>query len=591
MYRRAVAIGEEFSQWLSRRTRVTLTCNSHGSRADHLDRPTTGPMGRHARSGRNWEGFGPDPYLASVAMNASVTRIPSAGVQACSKRLAANEQESQRTSTTSNGRVVEAISSNVDDRTLHELYLWPFGNAVKADTSLVMCSYNRVNGHYSCANSDLSTKFLKDELAFPGYALSGWFVTHGTKNFANAGLDIEMPGNVSVLAGPSYFGDALLEAVNEGLVPEQRLEDMTKRATAPGPVLAVVQYGHQTPLLPSFPEVDARDVRRDHAQVIREIGSVGTVLLKNVDGTLHLKNINVGVFGNYAGYPTIGSVFLDIGGHPEGFEHGTLDTGGGSANVRHTNLITPLEAVRDHVKSYGGRVQIVLNNDQASIDLRFNATQAVESTAAVCPNTIVVVHGPGVVLMPGAKNENVTAILAAHYPGEQTGSSIVDVLWGAVEPSGRLPYTIPQLLSDYGPDIVESPESEASDGWQSNFSEGQAIDYRYFDFADIVLQFEIDFGLSYMTFDMSVTLEVRVVDKSMSIEPGGLIDLWSIVTNGAVEVTNIGNISGHVVPQLYVSFPQDTTPKGTPVKVLRGFSKVRLEASEARSRRNKTSAI
>ncbi|KAI0543292.1 glycoside hydrolase family 3 protein [Xylaria curta] len=620
MYRRAVALGEEFR---AKGSHVALG-------------PTTGPMGRHARGGRNWEGFGPDPYLAGVAMNASVTGIQSAGVQACSKHLAANEQETQRTSTTSNGRVVEAISSNVDDRTLHELYLWPFGNAVKAGTSIVMCSYNRVNGNYSCANSDLLTKFLKDELAFPGYVLSDWFATHGTESFANAGLDIEMPGNVSALAGPSYFGDALLEAVNEGLVLKQRLEDMAQRVMAPyfrlrqdqdfptvdpasGPVLAVVQYGHQTPLLSSFPEVDARDVRRDHAQVIREIGSAGTVLLKNVDGTLPLKNINVGVFGNDADYPTIGSVFLDIGSHPEGFEHGTFDTGGGSANVRHTNLITPLEAVRDHVKSYGGRVQVVLDNDQlaqgdfktlyptpdacllflkayategadrASIDLQFNATKAVESTAAVCPNTIVVVHGPGVVLMPWAENENVTAILAAHYPGEQTGNSIVDVLWGAVEPSGRLPYTIPKSLSDYGPDIVESPETEASDGWQSNFSEGQAIDYRHFDFANITPQFEFGFGLSYTTFDMSATLEVRVVDnissvadKSMSIEPGGLIDLWSIVTNAAVEVTNTGNISGHVVPQLYVSFPQDTTPKGTPVKVLRGFSKVRLEAGETR---------
>ncbi|KAI0860597.1 glycoside hydrolase family 3 C-terminal domain-containing protein [Xylaria cubensis] len=195
------------------------------------------------------------------------------------------------------------------------------------------------------------------------------------------------------------------------------------------------------------------------------------------------------------------------------------------------------------------RVYAMEGADSASIDLRFNATQAVESTEAVCPNTIVVVHGPGVVLMPWAENENVTAILGAHYPGEQAGNSIVDTLWGAVEPSGRLPYTIPQLLSDYGPDIVESPESEASDGWQSNFSVGQEIDYCHFDFADITPQFGFGFGLSYTTIDMSATPEVRVVDKSISIEPGGLIDLWSIVTYAAAEVTNTGNISGHVVPQ------------------------------------------
>ncbi|KAJ8124262.1 hypothetical protein O1611_g9379 [Lasiodiplodia mahajangana] len=625
MYRRAVAIGEEFR---AKGSHVALG-------------PVSGPLGRHARGGRNWEGFSPDPYLTGVAMNASVMGIQSTGVQACSKHLVANEQETQRSSTTVDGSVVEAISSNVDDRTLHELYLWPFGNAVKAGTSTVMCAYNRLNGNYSCANSDLLTTVLRDELAFPGYVLSDWYATHGTEDSANAGLDIEMPGNVSSVAGPAYFGDALLEAVNEGTVPEQRLDDMATRVMTPyfrlgqdhgfptldpasGPVFIVYQLGRQSlsqfPLFSSGEEVEARDVRGDHAGVIREIGSAGTVLLKNVNGTLPLKSIkNVGIFGNDADYPTIGSAFLDIDNHPEGFESGTFSVGGGSGTVRYTDLISPLEAIRDYVKAYGGRVQMVLDNDQiaegsfntiypvpdacllflkayategadrASIDLQFNATRAVESTAAVCPNTIVVVHGPGAVLMPWADNENVTAILAAHYPGEQTGNSIVDVLWGAVEPSGRLPYTIPKTLADYGPDIVESPESDAPDGWQSDFSEGQAIDYRHFDALDISPQFEFGFGLSYTTFNMSATLEVHIVDnlssvadKSLGIEPGGLVDLWSVIATATVEVTNTGNITGVTVPQLYVSFPQDTTPEGTPVKVLRGFYKVKLDAGETR---------
>jgi beta-glucosidase len=534
--------------------------------------------------------------------------------------------------------VIEAISANVNDRTLHELYLWPFANAVKAGTSTVMCAYNRVNGNYSCANSDLLTTFLKDELAFPGYVLSDWYATHGTEDFANAGLDIEMPGNVSSLAGPSYFGDSLLEAVNKGQVSEQRLNDMALRVMAPyfrlgqdrdfptldpstGSAFLTYQFGHHSPLSAYLPEVVARDVRGNHAPLIREIGAAGTVLLKNVNGALPLRNItNVGIFGNDADYPVVGSAFLDTSNHPEGFEYGTFDIGGGSGAVRHTDLITPLEAVRDHVRAYGGRVQIVLDNDQlaegsfntvypvpdacllflkayategtdrASIDLQYNATKAVESTAAVCPNTIVVVHGPGVVLMPWAENENVTAILAAHYPGEQTGNSIVDVLWGAAEPSGRLPYTIPKSLSDYGPDIVETPESDAPDGWQSNFDEGQAIDYHRFDSMDISPQYEFGFGLSYTTFNMSATLEVGITEnlspvanKSAGIEPGGLVDLWSSVAKASVEITNTGNVTGFAVPQLYVSFPQDTTPKGTPVKVLRGFSKVALDAGESRA--------
>lgn len=594
-------------------------------------------MGRHARGGRNWEGFGPDPYLAGVSMNASVSGIQSTGVQACSKHLVANEQELQRTSSTAeDGTAIEAISSNVDDRTLHELYLWPFADAVKAGTSTIMCAYNRVNGNYSCANSDILTTFLKEELAFPGYVISDWFATHGTENFANEGLDIEMPGNVSTLAGPAYFGDRLLEAVNDGIVSEERLDDMAKRVMSPyfrlgqddsfptvdpssGPVFLTYQFGHGSPLSAYYPEVDARDVRGEHAAIIREIGAAGTVLLKNINGALPLTNSsNVGVFGNDALYPTVGSVYFDIGGHSEGFEWGTYDIGGGSGTVRHTDLVTPLEAVQEKVKSFGGRVQILLDNDKiteglfktiypvpeacllflkayategvdrSSLDLEWNATQAVESTAAICPNTIVTIHGPGVVHMPWADNENVTAILAAHYPGEETGNAITDVLWGIVEPSGRLPYTIPKTLADYGPDIVESPERNATDGWQSNFDEGQLIDYRHFDAKDIEPLYEFGFGMSYTSFDMSDALEVDVtanlsalVDESQGIEPGGFIDLWTRVARVAVEVSNIGSRTGHAVPQLYVAFPQDTTPEGTPVKVLRGFHKVSLDAGES----------
>ncbi|ETS86254.1 hypothetical protein PFICI_00082 [Pestalotiopsis fici W106-1] len=617
-YQRGVALGEEF--------------RAKGSHV-YLG-PSTGAMGRHARGGRNWEGFGPDPYLAGVITNTSVLGVQSTGVQACTKHLAGNEQETQRTSTTdSNGTVTEAISSNIDDRTLHELYLWPFANAVKAGTSSIMCSYNRLNGNYTCANSDLLTTFLKDELAFPGYVTSDWYATHGTEDFANAGLDMEQPGNVSSLAGPSYFGGLLLDAINNGSVSEDRLNDMAERVMTPyfllgqdqdfpsvdpsaGAVFLTYQYGQNSPLAAYYPAVEARDVRGDHASLIRKIGAAGTVLLKNVNNTLPLKNVsNIGIFGNGAGYPIDGSVFLDYGDHPEGFEYGTLDIGGGSGTVRHTNLVTPLQAVQSHVASIGGRTQVILNNDvlaeglfktiypvpqaclvflkayategsdRSSIDLPWNSTAAVEKTAAMCSNTIVVIHGPGVVLMPWADNENVTAILSAHYPGEEIGNSLVDVLWGAAEPSGRLPYTIPRNLSDYGPDIVESPAEDST--WQADFNEGQLIDYRHFDADNVDPHFEFGFGLSYTSFEMVDGLQVNVnenvsalADESMGTQPGGLVDLWTLVAQAAVEITNTGTITGIAVPQLYISFPQDTTPAGTPVKVLRGFTKVALDAGE-----------
>ncbi|KAM0322764.1 hypothetical protein ACHAQA_009355 [Verticillium albo-atrum] len=622
IYERALAIGEEFKE--------------KGAHV-HLG-PSSGPMGRHALGGRNWESFSPDPYLSGIAMNASVVGIQTAGVQACSKHFVGNEQELQRTPTTlDDGTVIEAISSNIDNRTLHELYLWPFASAVKAGTASVMCAYSRINGLYSCGSSDMLS-VLKDEMAFPGYVVSDWQATHATE-FANAGLDLEMPGNVSVLVGPSFFGNSLLEAVENGTVQEIRLDEMAERVLRPyfllgqdedfpepdpslGPAFARYQYGHaMAPIAFNGPAVRARDVRGDHAKLIREMGAAATVLLKNVNGTLPLKKDlkEIGVFGNGAPYPTIGSVNLDYGGRPISPETGAVYIGGGSGTVRHTDLVTPLEAVQRQVREHGCRVQVLMDNndvadgrfrniypvpdvclvflkafategqDRESLELDWNSTMVVEATAALCPNTIVVMHGPGIVLMPWADNENVTAILSAHYPGDQTGNSVVDVLWGATPPSGRLPYTIPRSLADYGAPIVNvsAPVTDPN-AWQANFTEGQMIDYRHFDANDIEPLYEFGFGLSYAEFEIAADIEVSVtpelrgqVDESKGKAPGGWRDLWTHAASASISVTNTGSIAGSTVSQLYVAFPQSSTPQGTPLRVLRGFEKVYLEPGES----------
>jgi beta-glucosidase len=153
--------------------------------------PSAGPLGRSVFSGRNWEGFSPDPYLSGVALSLSIEGIQASGVQAVAKHLVGNEQETQRTSTIlANGTVVEAISSNMDDRTLHEVYGWPFANAVHSGVAGVMCSYNRLNSTYACQNSKLLNGMLKDELAFQGYVMSDWAATHSGVSSVLAGLDI-----------------------------------------------------------------------------------------------------------------------------------------------------------------------------------------------------------------------------------------------------------------------------------------------------------------------------------------------------------------------------------------------------------------
>lgn len=344
------------------------------------------------------------------------------------------------------------------------------------------------------------------------------------------------------------------------------------------------------------------------------------MLLKNLNGALPLTNeTNIAIFGNDAPYPTIGSAYRDSGEDTAGFEMGTFIIGGGSGAVRDTHLVTPEGAIKKHVEQLGGRVQMLFDNseiadgrfrtiyptphacllflkafaaetlDRPSLDLQYNATKAVESTARRCPNTIVVTHGPGVNLMPWADNENVTAIIAAHYPGDESGNAIVDVLWGAVEPSERLPYSIPKNLADSGPPLVESVADPTDpDAWHADFSEGQMIDYRQFDSNGTEALFEFGFGLGYTTFSLANDLSVSVpeqvsalADKANGIAPGGLVDLWKVIATASVEVTNTGERAGFAVPQLYASLPQDTTPPGTPSNVLRGFEKVYLQPGEA----------
>ncbi|KAJ9131611.1 Glycoside hydrolase family 3 protein [Pleurostoma richardsiae] len=622
MYKRGVALGHEF--------------RDKGVHV-HLG-PVSGPLGRHALGGRNWEGFGPDPYLAGVSIAESVTGIQSVGVQACSKHYVGNEQETQRSETTSpDGTSVLAISSNIDDRTLHELYIWPFANAVKAGTASIMCSYNRLNQTYACENPEILRTILRDELGFRGYIVSDWYATHSTAPSANSGLDIEMPGPVSP-AYPSYFGDKLANATNGGKVSLDRLDEMARRVLTPyfllgqdkdfptiDPASAAAfityqfGYGSNSPYA-NIPQVEARDVREQHASLIREIGVAGTVLLKNTNGTIPLLTTakNIGIFGNDADYPADGSTWVTET-TSLGPELGTIDIGGGSGSVRHTSIMTPIEAMQRRASSIGARVQYILDNDllaagilnsiypvpdvcfvflkawaregldRAALDYQWNATLVVQNVAAVCPNTIVVAHGPGVALMPWADNENVTAILTAHYPGEETGNAIVDAIWGDAEPSGRLPYTIPRVGSEYGPAVVNATADADTDpnAWQADFAEGQFIDYRRFDAEGIEPLYEFGFGLGYTTFDLVGSLEVSVVsglgscaDPSMGTSIGGLVDLWGTIANATVKVTNTGDRAGSAVPQLYVSFPLDSTPAGTPVKVLRGFDKVLMQPGE-----------
>ncbi|KAF4126206.1 beta-glucosidase [Geosmithia morbida] len=617
IYERGLAMGSEYRK---KGAHIALT-------------PCSGPLGRSAYSGRNWEGFSPDPYLSGLAMEKSVQGLQDAGVQATPKHFIGNEQETMRNPVFDpNGTVTdvlyEALSANMDDRTMHELYLWPFANAIHAKASSIMCAYQRLNGSYSCQNSKALNGLLKEELGFQGYVMSDWGATHSGVASIEQGLDMNMPGGLGNYGtdwdAGSYFGKNVTIAVNNGTVAESRIDDMILRIMTP-----YYWLGQDN----GFPSIDAssgdlntfspkstwrynftftgersRDVRDNHGDLIRRHGAAATVLLKNEKKALPLKAPkSIGVFGNDAGDITEGFY------NQVNFEYGTLVTGGGSGTGRLTYLVSPLTAINERAKKDNALVQQWLNNtliatsdvrdlwvptppevclvflktwaeeaaDRESLSVDWDGDDVVLSVASQCNNTVVVTHSSGINTLPWADHPNVTAIVAAHYPGQESGNSLVDILYGDVNPTGKLPYTIAYNGSDYNAPPTTGINSTGVEDWQSWFDEKLEIDYRYFDAHNISVLYEFGHGLSYTTFELG-KLEGKPAVESITsepeklpVQPGGNPALWETVYTFTTEVTNTGDVDGATVAQLYVSFP-DSTPEGTPVRQLRGFDKVFL---------------
>jgi beta-glucosidase len=515
--------------------------------------------------------------------------------------------------------------------------MWPFANAVKAGAASFMCSYQRINGSYGCQNSKSQNGLLKTELGFQGYVMSDWGATHSGVASVEGGLDMNMPGGLGPYGTnfgiPSYFGGNITLMANNGTVEVSRIDDMVIRIMTP-----YFQLGQDK----DFPSIDpsgadlntfsprsswtreynltgevSRDVRGNHGELIRKHGAAGSVLLKNVDRALPLKAPrNIAVFGNDASDPTKSSVL-----NQQNYEYGSIFAGGGSGTGQFTYMVTPLRAIQQRAAQDDGIVQFFLNNtliassnvstmlipraqpdvcivmlktwaeegaDRASLSSDWDGDAVVESVASYCNNTIVVSHSAGVNTLPWSNHPNVTAILAAHFPGQESGNSLVDILYGDVNPSGHLPYTIAMNGTDWNAPPTTGINTTGYADWQSWFDEKLEIDYRHFDMQNISVRYEFGFGLSYTTFEISdikteaLEHNVTSMPDDLPIQPGGNPALWESLYNVTVSVSNTGDVAGAAVPQLYVGLPS-SAPAGTPIRQLRGFEKVHLAEGESQT--------
>ncbi|KAI1645305.1 glycoside hydrolase family 3 protein [Daldinia loculata] len=575
--------------------------------------PNAGPLGRTPLGGRNWEGFSVDPYLSGQLNAETIIGHQDAGVIANIKHFIANEQETYRRPYFG----VESVSANIDDKTLHELYLWPFMDGVRAGVASVMCSYNRINNTYGCENSKLLNGVLKTELAFDGFILLDWNAQHNLES-ANAGLDMIMPGG-------GFWGNNLTEAVHNGSISEDRVTDMATRILAAwylvgqnGSNFPVPGIGMKNLTLP-HEQVDARTP--ESKPIILEGAIAGHVLVKNNDALPFEKNPTMlSIYGydatipdtkntdtlfqlGYTSSSEMGQAVLGTENHfNQAAKGGTIVTGGRAGANGPAYIDDPLSAIQQRARVDGTWVNWDLTSpnpdvnaasDACLVFINAIATEGwdrdglhddfsdglVLNVASKCLNTIVVIHAAGIRLVDQwIDHPNVTATIIAHLPGQDSGEALVQLLYGEAGFSGKLPYTLAKNESDYavyapcgrGPSNTTDP--------QCDFTEKVYVDYRHFDENNIAPRYEFGYGLSYTTFNYS---SLSVEPLSITPEPQGSSipshdeALWDIVAIVNATITNSGKVSGAEVAQLYLGIPN------SPPKQLRGFEKVPLAPGES----------
>ncbi|KAL7422426.1 hypothetical protein Q5752_003074 [Cryptotrichosporon argae] len=588
---------------------------------------TGGPLGRSPYAGRNWEAFSPDPYLSSTMSFLTIRGMQASGLITCAKHYILYEQEPVCTGALdpTGGRTDCAdVSSEVDDKTMKELYLPSFAETVRAGTGSVMCSYNRINGTPACQSDDAMNRILKDELGFQGFILSDFGATHSTAPSANAGMDMELPST-------AYYGEKLTDAVRKGEVNLTRLDDMAHRVLTPWIASQRGDYpavNYQKYDLTDEVVVDGHvfrnqhvDNRGDNARFARKVAAESTVLLKN-NGVLPVKGVRrIGVFGSDANYPSTLSgcgpdLFCMIASDKR-YWNGTVTIGGGSGAAYSDYVAAPIEAITLRARREGIRVDHVLHDDAAHLGqmgwvarqselclvlaglflvegwdrehlrLDRDAVDMIKHVAVHCAGDVVVVlHAGGQVLMEDWIDlPKIGGVVFAGYPGQETGNALVDVLWGDVNPSGKLPFTMGKAASDWPSGNIVREMSTLEAYPRSVFSEGLAIDYKWFDKHAIVPRYEFGHGLSYTTFEMSDLRvgrkhrEVRDTVQQTNERHDGHGDLYDVLYVANVNVTNTGQRAGAEVAQLYMAYPESEVEQ--PPRHLRGYAKAFLHPGQA----------
>lgn len=500
-------------------------------------------IARTPHNGRTFESFGEDPFLSGRLAAAYVQGIQSHPVIANVKHYAGNNQEQGRMN----------VNDIIDERTLRELYLPAFEAAiVEGRCASLMGAYNKVNGAYCCENEVLLNQILKGDWKFAGFVTSDFGAVHSTVASAKAGLDLEMPTG-------RYFDRALKTAVTAGEVPEAMLDEKLARRFR-----TMMSRGvwDQPPARGPIPP--------ENAAIAMKLGAEGIVLLKNGGGQLPLQAgaiHSLAVIGPFAAHAMTG--------------------GGGSSHVNPILTVDPVPGLHQFA---GNEVKISVEDGTNNVAAAVAAAKAADAAIlmlgdrqsegrdhpialsdgqnalaravlAANPHTIVVLKSGGPVLLPWA--DQAPAIVEAWYPGEEDGAAVAAVLFGAVNPSGKLPITFPKQEADLP---LQSAEQYPGVQNVARSSEGLLVGYRWYDAKKLEPLFAFGHGLSYTTFAYS-NLKVAAPNpaRSLTVE---------------FDLANSGSRAGAEVAQVYLGLPSlPNVPQ--PPRQLKGFRRVELAAGQS----------
>ena len=534
--------------------------------------------------GRNFEGYGEDPYLSGQLGVAYIKGVQAEGVIPSVKHFAANNEEFER----------HRIDAHIDPRTLHEIYLPAFKAAVQeADVWNVMSAYNKLNGTYCAENATLLTDILKREFGFKGFVISDWGSTYSTAGTVNAGMDLEMPGGAPMKAmlsrpatqlsgnsGGWLEADKVLAEVKAGHITEATLDDNVGRILRVIFVSGLFDHPHATGAAVDTPAQQS---------VARQGATEGIVLLKNAGSLLPLdpaKVHSIAVIGPNAAIARTG--------------------GGGSSLVRPKYAVAPMDGIREHsvpvtyalgvgmegedpaqdtpearAKLLKEAVDAAAKADVAvvvvgrfaklegesfdvkTMDLPAGQNELIEAVEHANPHTIVVLNTGDPVTMT-KWIDRTPGLVEMWYGGQEGGHALASVLFGDANPSGKLPVSFPKEWKD-SPAAANYP----GENLKVNYAEGIYVGYRYFDTKNVEPQFPFGFGLSYTSFEYSgLSVMPRKVAGDSPVEV-------------SLKVKNTGSRAGAEVVQLYVHDGHAKIDR--PLRELKGFRRVELKAGETKT--------